>query len=127
MGCLPCEKEVIDGGMARYAAQFLRDVASGAKQIVAAIDFYNNVLINITQPLAQRLVSGEIKISAEQHVAVMAQIDKQCYRADNLLAWGLVAEPNQNVIDRWVSQIFQWVKDDQTFYTALVAVLGDES
>lgn len=123
MGCLPCEKEIIDGGMGRYAAQFFLEVSTGTETIVAATNFYTNVLINITQPLAQKFLDGTYKLTDEQHTAVMSRVDAQCYNADHLIAWGLIVNPDAATLGGWITQIFAWVKEDQTFYTDLVKAL----
>jgi hypothetical protein len=124
MGCLPCEKELIDQGMGRLAARFYAAVLGGKPVAVAAAEFYENVTEEITQPVAQNLLRGvNGKLSKEQHAAVMAQIDKQCYRADKLIAWALIGNA-QNDLAAWTNEILGWVKDDQTFYTDLIAELG---
>jgi len=112
--------------MGLYAAQFFKEVSTGKSVIEAAMNFYQNVLTNITQPLAQRLLDGTYKLTTEQLAAVMFQIDQQCYHADDFIAWGLVAEPDPAITAVWVTQIFAWVKIDQVFYTELVKTLNEK-
>lgn len=124
MGCLPCEKEIIDNGMGKFAALFFEEIATGTEPIEAAIHFYYNVLVNITQPLAAKLVSSEIKLTDEQHAAVMAQIDKQCYNADKFIAWAIgYSGADESTVAGWTGEILAMVKDDQTFYTELIKTL----
>lgn len=129
MGCLPCEKEIIDGGMGAEAARFFREVSTGVAPHVAATNFYVRVSENIFSPLAKRLLGTEdggkssFKLSADQHERLMKQIDEQCYRADKLIAWAMNTA-GQNDVVIWTKQILGWVKADQKFYTELLVELG---
>jgi hypothetical protein len=126
MTCLPCEKEIIDNGMGIAAASLYGSVMSGTSVHVAATAFYTDVVEDILKPIGQRLLRGEHgKLSKEQHASLMAQIDKQCYRADEMIAWAKVG--NGQHVSGWTDKLFAWVKDDQTFYTALIAELTANS
>lgn len=134
MTCLPCEKEIIDGGMGTEAARLYREVSTGTALHVAAANFYIRVEENIFSPFAKRLLGSDegtataskssapaYKLSADQHDRLMSQIDKQCYRADELLAWAVTppADPLATA-----KSILAWVKDDQSFYTELLVEFG---
>lgn len=125
MTCLPCEKEIIDNGMGVYAAQFYKDVRTGTPADVAAASFYQATLTNIFAPLGKSwlALSGKDQLSKEQTAKLEAQINKECYRADALIAWsGTLAA--QATTDHWAATILGWAKDNQTFYTAFSTELG---
>lgn len=127
MSCLPC-KEEIDNGMGAEAARFYAGVV-GEMANLRPIDqqaplFYARVVENILHPLASGLLSGEMgKLTAAQTDALMAQIDKQCYRADQLIVWAQ-ADSADGRIPSWTDELLLWIKDDQTFYTELAAEIG---
>src|SRR5688572_24458416 len=133
MSCLPCEKEAVDGGMGAEAARFAREVWTGVAPHVAAANFYIRVSENILSPLAKRLLGSDdtatasernapkYKLSADQLDRLMKQIDKQCYRADVLIAWTTAPQSDTTTMTK---QILGWVKADQSFYTDLLVELG---
>lgn len=127
MSCLPC-KEEIDNGMGSEAARLYAGVVGGMANL-RPIDqqaplFYARIVENILHPLASRLLGGDMgKLSVDQTDALMAQIDKQCYRADQLIAWAQVG-PDDGRIPGWTDELLAWAKDDQVFYTELAAEIG---
>lgn len=119
MTCLPC-KEEIDNGMGRIAARFYGRVGSGTPVHVAAAQFYEDGVTEIFGPLASKLLT--MKLTDEQTAELMVQIDKQCYRADDLIVRGLALDgANSTQIDAWTAELLAWAKNDQAFYTALAA------
>lgn len=117
-----CIKTIIDTGMGAEAALLYLDVASGVSLHVAATEFYARVANNVTLPAAQAL--NRLHLSKEQQADLAAQIDQQCYRADDFIAWARMSETERTEHEAaWTEKILGWVKDDQTFYTELAADL----
>lgn len=120
MTCLPCEKEAVDNGMGKIAAQFYADVESGMPLTAAAATFYANGVKEIFSPLAARLLAEKGRLNKSESQSLNERIDLQCYRADTFVAWGrMPKEKRDEHAAAWVEQIFAWAKDDQTFYTKL--------
>lgn len=119
--CLPC-KEIIDNGMGIYSARMYGNVleknGAGAKHFEAA-RFYADTLENIFSPLAKRWLANGSGLSEEQTDRLMDQIDKECYRSDEMIAWALIDDPGEAALDGWTTKVLGWAKDSQTFYTAM--------
>lgn len=127
-----CVKIIIDTGMgseaarlyagviARHAATRPIDIATRPIDIEVAL-FYARGVETIIQPVA--LALNKLHLTTDQHERLMAQVDKQCYRADHLIAWAQ-AGPDDGRIPGWTDELLAWAKDDQTFYTELAAEIG---
>jgi hypothetical protein len=128
MTCLPC-KEEIDNGMGAEAARFYAAIMNETSGVSAAQRhvplFYAAVVENVFGPVAQRLLG--LKLTKEQDERLMAQIDKQCYRANDLRAWALAADTvRAERAAAWTAKIIEWLDEDQVFYTALSAEAGEK-
>ena len=124
--CVPCKEEE-DNGMGIEAAQIYAAVAADYKApsiAVNAAKFYIGVIRihrkNIAYVLEHKL------LTKAQTDSMMAQIDLACYRADDLVKWARDFDGNTQAskIAAWTSKLFEWAKNDQTFYTALWKSLG---
>lgn len=118
-----CPKCVIDTGMGIFAADlYTRTVArvTGLAPVdYEAAGFYRDV-VQLIAALADEFSSKHL--TPDQRILLMAQIDKECYRADNLIAWCRVAGTASSAsVSVWTTKLFEWAKDDQTFYTAFAA------
>lgn len=132
MGCdAECVKIIIDTGMGAEAARLYAGVIKSTLG-VQPIDseaplFYARVAETTTLRAAQAL-NEMAKLKSAQRDRLMAQIDKQCYRADELISWAqLGPEQRADHAAAWTTQIFDWVKEDQVFYTELAAEVGEGS
>lgn len=117
-----CVKIIIDTGMGSeaarlYAGVIARHAATRPIDIEVAL-FYARAVETIIQPVA--LALNKLHLNTDQHERLMAQVDKQCYRADHLIAWAQ-AGPDDGRIPGWTDELLAWAKDDQTFYTELAA------
>ncbi len=120
MSCLPC-KEEIDNGMGIFAANLYANVMEkGAATTidVEAPRFYAEALGAFSGVGRRLLDTG--RLTKDQTDSLMAQIDKACYRSDLFIQWARSRTGNEHDA-AWTQKIFEWVKDDQTFYTALSA------
>lgn len=128
--CLPCKEEV-DNGMGILGSKLYAESIAGVPGLRdvdrAAPIFYSRSVEQIFSPLAKEFLSGQHgKLSKEQVETLMAQIDKQCYRALDFRAWSLKTDPQiQESAAAWTAKIFAWADDDQKVYTKLSAELKD--
>ena len=137
-----CQKIIIDTGMAVFAMRMyqttidsfaaLRAVDSevpyffiaavlGEPNVVASCDCDNGTpALSGFYQVAQWL--NRQKLTATQRATLTAQVQKDCYRSDDLIAWSLKTEAEIVAhAPAWTAKILDWVKDDQTVYTQLVA------
>jgi hypothetical protein len=120
-----CTKCVIDNGMginaARMYGRVLVQVSGLAGVDYEVADFYADVLVDCER-VAQAVWH---KLDKDERTALLVQVDKACYRADDLIAWSKKSETE--IAERaatWTVKLFEWAKDDQTFYTALAVKHG---
>lgn len=140
-----CIKTIIDTGMAvfamrayarvigecpglrsinYFAPQFFIDAVMGDRGAVAGCDCEGATpALSGFYQVAQWL--NRKKLTTEQRAILAAQVNKDCYRSDDLLAWAQKSEAEILAhVATWTREILAWVKDDQTVYTALVADVG---
>lgn len=125
-----CVKIIIDTGMGAEAARLYAGVIKGTLG-VQPLDweaplFYARAVESTVRPAAQAILDMP-KTKSQQHDAVMAEIDKQCYRADAFIAWA--KEPPADRANRaaaWTETILGWAKFDQLFYTEMAAEIGEK-
>lgn len=122
-----CVKIIIDTGMATLAATKMYapalDLAGVTGSSRTVVDFYV-ASVELFTERAQEL--NEKKLTEEQRAKLTAQIQKMCYRADDLVKWSCADTDTIREKARvWRDEILAWAKDDQTVFTALVAEVGD--
>jgi len=89
-----------------------------------AAELYIDALSDF-RTVATRLLA--MKLTDAQRSGLMAQIDKSCYRAEDFIGWSKSA-PAEFVSEAAsrTAEIFEWIADDQTFYTALSDEVKDK-
>lgn len=116
-----CTKCIIDPGMGvnaahAYTTAINRVAATFPPVAYAAADFYAGVLADC-KAVADRLWPD---LSKEQRASVNKQFDEACYRADAILGWVAIIHTAADHIAGWTAKFFEWAKDDQNFFTALI-------
>lgn len=128
--CLPCKEEIDNGmgieGATHYASTIAEMYSLRAVDRVAPVT-YSRIVENILSPLAKEFLAGKHgPLTKEQTDMLMAQIDKQCYRALDFRAWSLKSEEQiAKAAPAWTAKIFEWADEDQKVYTKLAAELKD--
>ena len=128
-----CQKLLLDSGMAQIAADMY------GRTIIRVNDRAPNQIrpVDMEAPLFFRQVAAlfeesarrylEAKPSKAEKAALLEQLQKQCYRADELIAWSLKGDDQfvQHAA-AWTAKLFAWAKEDQTFFLEHVAGVKPE-
>lgn len=115
-----CVKIIIDGAMVRFALKLYARVIAmthGLRPVdYHAATFFDEQVEHVFQKVAQILNARHLK--PVYQARLMEQVQKECYRADDLVKWSQAESITPELAARWTAKILEWAKDDQTFYTA---------
>ena len=128
-----CQKLLLDSGMARIAADLygrtIKRVGDRV-QVLRPVDFeapqFFSAVAELFEESARRYLEG--KPSKKEKEALMAELAKFCYEADDFIAWSQKGD-DQFVqhATAWTAKIFAWAKSHQAFFLENVAGVNPEA
>ena len=120
-----CTKCVIDYGMGRAGANlygFVVGRITGLRPIDYGIHQFYIDAVNDFQRGVEMIYH---RLDKSQMQRLVEQLDKACYRANDMVAW--CNRPEKEIVGKaglFTEKFIEWVADDQAFYVVLVKEVG---